>query len=162
MELASTHFRGVLQAQKRNEGLQSVLTRGEGSYSVLITSVPSAAQSCPTLCDPMDYSPLGSSIHEILQARILECVAISSSRGSSRLRDRTCISCMAGGFFTTEPPGEPPISSEAANNPVAGLPCPSETPLPLQPHSGFRVTRPCLSPALGLGQKSEIEELRAG
>ena len=57
MELASTHFRGVLQAQKRNEGLQSVLTRGEGSYSVLITSVPSAAQSCPTLCDPMDYSP---------------------------------------------------------------------------------------------------------
>ena len=41
------------------------------------------AQSCPTLCDPMDYSLLGSSVHRILQARMLEWVAISSSRGSS-------------------------------------------------------------------------------
>ena len=40
-------------------------------------------QSCPTLCDPMDYSPPGSSVHGILQARILEWVAMSSSRGSS-------------------------------------------------------------------------------
>ena len=46
-----------------------------------------AAQSCPTLCDPMDYSPPGSSVHGILQARILEWVAISSSRGSSQPRD---------------------------------------------------------------------------
>ena len=42
-----------------------------------------AAQSCPTLCDPMDYSPPGSSVHGILQARILEWVAMSFSRGSS-------------------------------------------------------------------------------
>ena len=49
----------------------------------------SVAQLCPTLCDPMNYSPPGSSVHGISQARILECVAISSSRGSSRLRDRT-------------------------------------------------------------------------
>ena len=49
-------------------------------------------KSCPTLCDPMDWSPLGSSVHGILQARILEWVAISSSRGSSRPRDRTHIS----------------------------------------------------------------------
>ena len=41
-------------------------------------------QLCPTLCDPMDYSPSGSSIHGIFQARILEWVAISFSRGSSR------------------------------------------------------------------------------
>ena len=41
-------------------------------------------QSCPTLCDPMDCSPPGSSVHGILQARILEWVAISFSRGSSR------------------------------------------------------------------------------
>ena len=50
----------------------------------------------------------GSSIHGILQARILEWVAISFSRGSSWRRDRThvsCISCIAGGFFTSEPPG---------------------------------------------------------
>ena len=40
-------------------------------------------QSCPTFCDPMDYSPRGSSLHGILQARVLEWVAISFSRGSS-------------------------------------------------------------------------------
>ena len=43
----------------------------------------SVAQSCPTLCNPMDYSLPGSSVHGILQARILEWVAISFSRGSS-------------------------------------------------------------------------------
>ena len=51
-------------------------------------------QSCPTLCNPMDCSPLGSSVHGILQARILEWVAISSSRGSSRPRDGTRVSCI--------------------------------------------------------------------
>ena len=49
-------------------------------------------QLCPTLCDPIDGSPPGSSVHRILQARILEWVAMPSSRGSSRLRDQTCIS----------------------------------------------------------------------
>ena len=56
-------------------------------------------QSCPTLCDPMDHSLPGSSVHVILQARILEWVAMPSSRGSSRPRDRTrvlCVSCIAG------------------------------------------------------------------
>ena len=52
-------------------------------------------QSCPTLGDPMDYSPPGSSVHGILQARILEWVAISFSRGSSRPRDRIFISCVS-------------------------------------------------------------------
>ena len=52
------------------------------------------AQLCPTLCDPMDGSPPGSSIYEILQARILEWVAIPFSRGSSRFRDRTQVSCI--------------------------------------------------------------------
>ena len=60
-----------------------------------------------TLCDPMDCSPPGSSVCGILQARILEWVAISSSKGSSLPRDRTQISCIAGGFFSTEPPGKP-------------------------------------------------------
>ena len=45
------------------------------------------AQSCPTLCDPMDHSPPGSPVHGILQARILEWVAISFSRGSSEPRE---------------------------------------------------------------------------
>ena len=53
----------------------------------------SGIQSCPTLCDPMDYSPPSSSVHGILQARILEWVAISFSRGSSQPRDQSCISC---------------------------------------------------------------------
>ena len=52
-------------------------------------------QSCLTLCDPMDCGLLGSSIHAILQARILEWVAISFSRGSSPLRDATHVSCIS-------------------------------------------------------------------
>ena len=54
-------------------------------------------QSCPTLCNPMDYNLPCSSVHGIFQARILEWVAISSPRGSSRPRDPThvpCISCI--------------------------------------------------------------------
>ena len=64
------------------------------------------AQSCPTLCDPMYCSPPGSSVHGILQARILEWVAISSSRGSSWPRDWTQVSCIAGRLFT-DWPGDP-------------------------------------------------------
>ena len=58
------------------------------------------AQSCPTLCHPMDCSPPGSSIYGIFQVRILERVAMPSSRGSSQLRDRIQVSCTAGRFFT--------------------------------------------------------------
>ena len=57
-------------------------------------------QSCLTLCDPMDCSPPGSSVHGILQARTEEWVAISFSRGSSWPRDQTWVSCVAGKFFT--------------------------------------------------------------
>ena len=69
----------------------------------------SVAQSCPTLCDAMDCSLPGSSVHGILQARTLEWVPISSSRGFSHLRDRTRLSCTARGFFTTESPGKPKV-----------------------------------------------------
>ena len=58
------------------------------------------AQSCQTLCDPMDCSLPGSSVHGILQARILKWVAISYSRGSSRPRDWTQVFHIAGRFFT--------------------------------------------------------------
>ena len=81
-----------------------------------VTSAAAAAaasakslQLCPTLCDPMNYSSPGFSVHRILQARILEWIAIPSSRRPSWLRDRTCVSCsscIAGGFLTTEPPGK--------------------------------------------------------
>ena len=57
------------------------------------------AQSCPTLCDPMDHSLPGSSVHGIFQARILEWVAISFSRGSSQSRDRTQVSRIVGRCF---------------------------------------------------------------
>ena len=69
--------------------------------------------SCVWLCDPMDCSPPGSSVHGILQARILEWVAISSSRGSSLPRDWTCVcyvscvSCVGKWILYTEAPGKP-------------------------------------------------------
>ena len=53
------------------------------------------AQSCPTLCNPRDYT-----VHGILQARILEWAALPFSMGSSQSRDRTQVSHIAGGFFT--------------------------------------------------------------
>ena len=58
-------------------------------------------QSCPILCDPMDCSLPGSRVHGILQARILEWVAILFSRGSPQPRDQTQVSCIASGFFTS-------------------------------------------------------------
>ena len=60
----------------------------------------SVAQSCLTLCNPLDYNLQGSSVHGIFQARILEWIAIPFSRGSSRPRDWTSMSCIAGRFFT--------------------------------------------------------------
>ena len=60
------------------------------------------AQLCPTLCDPMDCSPPGSSVHGIFQPRILEWVAISFSRGSSWPRDRTRVSHIVGRCFTIQ------------------------------------------------------------
>ena len=58
------------------------------------------AQSCLTLYNPMDYSPPGSPVHDILQSRILEWVAIPFSRGSSRPRGQIWVSRIAGRFFT--------------------------------------------------------------
>ena len=70
---------------------------------ILLLAAAAAAkslQSCPPLCDPTDSSPPGSSVPGILQARILEWVAISFSRGSFQPRNRTLVSCIAGRFFT--------------------------------------------------------------
>ena len=78
---------------------------------ICICSVSSVVQSCLSLCDCMDCSPPGSSVHWILQVRTLEWVAMPSSRGSSWPRNQTPISCVSsieGGFFTAEPPGMPP------------------------------------------------------
>ena len=64
------------------------------------TAVCIVAQLCPTLCDSMDCSLPGSSVHGVLQARILEWVAMPAFRGPSRPRDQTWVSHMAGGSFT--------------------------------------------------------------
>ena len=99
-------------------------------------------QSCPTLCNPMDYSPPGSSLHGIFLAKILEWVAMPSSRGSSWPRDWAHVSYISytvSGFFTTEPPGKqggklvkvavavlrPQIAQERPGRPQAlrGFPC---------------------------------------
>ena len=70
-----------------SEELKSLLGEGE------------VAQSCPTLCDPVDCNLLGFSVHGILQARILEWIAISFSRGSSQPRDRIRVSHIGGRRF---------------------------------------------------------------
>ena len=81
----------------------AICSSGRGFFSSVVTSVATrlmavglvccclVTKSCPTLCDPMDGSPPGSSVHGILQARMLEWVAMPSSRGSSRPRDGTHI-----------------------------------------------------------------------
>ena len=95
-----------------NFGLIKVMFYKHCSYCVLVAftciisliTIPYCgglvAQSCPILCDPMDCIPLGSSVCGIFQARILEWVAISFSRGTSWPRARTGVSCIAGRFFT--------------------------------------------------------------
>ena len=69
------------------------------------------SSSCPTVYNPRDCSPPGSSVHGILQARILECVALSFSRGSSPPRDWTQVSCSSCsgqvGSLPLAPPGKP-------------------------------------------------------
>ena len=72
------------------------------------------SQSCQTLCDPVDYSPPGSSVRGNLQARILEWVATSFSRRSSRPRDRTLVSHIAVRFLPSEPQGKPHIVLDRA------------------------------------------------
>ena len=67
------------------------------------------AQSCPTLCDPMDYSLPGSSVHGILQARTLEWFAMPFSRRSSQPRDWAWVSCTAGRLFTIGATRETPV-----------------------------------------------------
>ena len=94
------------------------------------------AHSCPTLCDPVDCSPPGSSVHGISQAKILEWVAISFSRGSSRLRSRTHFSCIAGGFFTAELSGKPAYLEWACLNLWGGTWLMADRDWPLLGHVG--------------------------
>ena len=75
-------------------------TTRESASTLFNESESQVAQSCPTLCNLMDCSLPGFSVHGIFQARILEWVAVSFSRGSSQPRDRTRVSCIVGRHFT--------------------------------------------------------------
>ena len=79
------HIRSILDSKKESE----------------------VAQSCPTLCNPVECRLPGTPVHGIFQARILEWVAISFSRGSSRPRDRTHLLHCRQTLLTYEPPGKP-------------------------------------------------------
>ena len=114
----------------------------------------SMPRSCLTLCNRMDCSLPGTSVHGIYRARILELVAISSSRGSSQPKDQTHVAYITGRLFTTDPPGKPlrnititlnllPFSSLTQSCPslcapmdcsMPGLPVHHEHPEPTQTH----------------------------
>ena len=97
--ILQTHFVNVIIHSFQVRDLSIEEMRERSIYQNVLTFLSEVAQSCPTLCDPVDHSPPGSSVHGILQARILEWVAISFSRGSSWPRDQTQVSCIAGRHF---------------------------------------------------------------
>jgi len=78
-------------------------------YSIWLWKESESVMSCPTLCNPMDCSLPGSSVHRILQARILEWFAVPFSRASSWPRDWTQVSCIAGRFYTVWAIWEAPV-----------------------------------------------------
>ena len=92
----------------QSEGVGPALL-GDSIITPPSTCVLRHFKSCPTLCDPMDCSPPGSSVHGILQAIILEWVAISSSRGSSWPRGQTfiCLLHWQSSSLPPVPPGKP-------------------------------------------------------
>ena len=97
---------GLLALHKHWDCLQTTPQKpAEPPIQIICCCCYLVAKFSPTLCDPMDCSPPGSTVHGISQARILEWVAISFSKGSSQPRDQTCISFIAGRFFSIEPQG---------------------------------------------------------
>ena len=95
-------------------GLMLLLT--SSSYPYLLCC--SASQLCPTLCNPIDCSPPGSSVHGIFQARVLEWAAIPFSRGSSLPRDQTRVSRIHRRVLTAEPSERPcPVTAPKMGSP---------------------------------------------
>ena len=106
MKKTESHLHGVVPRKRLSHSKR-------GSHLIPEETLHAALpQLCLTLCDPLDWSPAGSSVHGILQARILEWVVMPSFRGSSWPRDQThvsYISCLAGRFFTTGTNWEAPV-----------------------------------------------------
>ena len=100
-------FFQILSPYRLSQNIEhSSLCYKVGPYQLFHTWYCLVAKSCMTLCNPMNDSPPGSSVHGISQARILQWVAISPFRGSSQPKDWTRVSCTAGRFFASEPPGQ--------------------------------------------------------
>ena len=96
--LPGSSVHGTLQARVLEWGAIAFSTLNASFHNITIKVT--VALFCLTFCDPMDYSPPDSSLHGILQARILEWVAIPFSRGSSQPRDQTQVFCITSRFFT--------------------------------------------------------------
>ena len=94
----------ILWTQLRITSIKQIFQYSEShksfGFPVHIKIVCLVTQSCLTLCNTIDCSPPGFSVHGILQAGILEWVSMPSSRGSSQPRDQIQVFCIAGGFFT--------------------------------------------------------------
>ena len=104
---SQSHDLGTEQQQSqtlRNTALEQINIQianyGATGFCWKLVVLVLVVQSCPTFCNPMERSPPGSSVHGILQARILEWAAMPFSRGSSWPRDWTPVSHIAGRFFT--------------------------------------------------------------
>ena len=97
-ETGSLHEAGDQGGDANNKVRLSVTGLFHKSHREYVKGL--VTQSCPTLCDPRDCSPPGSTVQGILQARILEWVAIFFSKGSFWTRHLTWVSCIAGSFFT--------------------------------------------------------------
>ena len=85
----------ILVTSAHNSWVRTVLSNAIATSCIWLSKVKLCAPSCLTLCDPMDSSPPGLPVHEILQTRVLEWVVILSSRGSSQPMDQTHISLVS-------------------------------------------------------------------
>ena len=106
--------------RSRKKGCCKVQTSLQEPFKSVALKIALVAKLCQTLCHSMDCNPSGSSVYGILQARILEWVTISFSRGSSQPRDWTCVLCIAGKCFTSllsEPARKPQLKIAQKSNP---------------------------------------------
>ena len=121
-------LQGIFLTQGSNPHLMSPALAGRfyttrATWEAQERGITLVAQSCPTLCNPMDCSLPVSFVHGISQARIVERVAISFSRGSSRPRDRTRLSCILGKRFTVWAPGKPKREGRSKQTCIGYLLC---------------------------------------
>ena len=127
-EIVVRIYNGILLSHKKehiwvrpnevDEPRATIQTKSERErqilYIYIVHTRAKSLQLCMSLCDAMGCSPSGSSVHCTLQARRLQWVSMPFSRGSSRPRDRThisCMSCIAGRFLPTEPPPQETMCS---------------------------------------------------